>query len=128
VAPGITIRDRLRVLLPSDPDNYYRLRDIVPAERVADLGRAKIVISEFHAFQLREKVKAPKLTEELAGERPAVFTETVDEMVRRSRACAPRSVAPSPEEPRRRFTTRLFTADRAILVHLCHTPARGWAL
>lgn len=23
VAPGITIRDRLRVLLPSDPDNYY---------------------------------------------------------------------------------------------------------
>ena len=24
VAPGITIRDRLRVLLPNDPDNYYR--------------------------------------------------------------------------------------------------------
>ena len=24
VTPGITIRDRLRVLLPNDPDNYYR--------------------------------------------------------------------------------------------------------
>src|SRR5205807_8188021 len=24
VAPGITIRDRLRVLLPSDPNNYYK--------------------------------------------------------------------------------------------------------
>ena len=24
VAPGITIRDRLRVLQPSDPGNYYR--------------------------------------------------------------------------------------------------------
>ncbi len=31
VAPGITIRDRLRVLLPSDPQNYYRQRDVVPA-------------------------------------------------------------------------------------------------
>lgn len=32
VTPGITIRDRLRVLLPNDPDNYYRQRDIVSLE------------------------------------------------------------------------------------------------
>jgi len=32
VTPGITIRDRLRVLLPSDDQNYYRLRDLVPAD------------------------------------------------------------------------------------------------
>lgn len=83
VAPGITIRDRLRVLLPSDPENYYRQRDIVPADRVGDLGRAKIVITNFHGFQLREKVKAPKLTKELAGQQPGVFTETPEEMVRR---------------------------------------------
>jgi type III restriction enzyme len=83
VAPGITIRDRLRVLLPSDPDNYYRLRDIVPADRVGDLGRAKIVVTNFHGFQLREKVKAPKLTKQIAGQRPGVFSETPDEMVRR---------------------------------------------
>jgi type III restriction enzyme len=30
VTPGITIRDRLRVLLPSEPDNYYETREIVP--------------------------------------------------------------------------------------------------
>ncbi len=83
VAPGITIRDRLRVLLPADPENYYRQRDIVPADRLGDLGRAKIVITNFHAFQLREKIKAPKLTKELAGQRPGVFTETPEEMVRR---------------------------------------------
>lgn len=83
VAPGITIRDRLRVLLPSDPDNYYRQRDIVPAGLVGDIGRAKILITNFHAFQLREKLKAPRLTKELAGQRPGVFTETPDEMVRR---------------------------------------------
>jgi type III restriction enzyme len=32
VTPGITIRDRLRVLLPSDPRNYYREHDVVPPE------------------------------------------------------------------------------------------------
>src|SRR6202040_3372227 len=31
VAPGITIKDRLRVLLPNDPENYYRHREIVPS-------------------------------------------------------------------------------------------------
>jgi len=83
VAPGITIKDRLRVLLPSDPESYYRQRDIVPADRADDLTRAKIVITNFHAFQLREKIKAPKLTKALAGQRPGVFTEAPEEMVRR---------------------------------------------
>ena len=65
VTPGITIRDRLRVLLPNDPDNYYRLRDIVPAQ-LDQLGQAKIVITNFHAFQLREKVAAGKITKEFS--------------------------------------------------------------
>jgi type III restriction enzyme len=54
VTPGLTIRDRLRVLLPQEPTNYFRERDLVPAEYLADLGQAKIVITNFHAFQLRE--------------------------------------------------------------------------
>jgi len=83
VAPGITIRDRLQVLLPSDPESYYRQRDIVPPDRLCDLGWAKIVVTNFHAFQLREKVKAPKLTKLVAGQQPGVFTETPAEMVRR---------------------------------------------
>lgn len=32
VTPGTTIRDRLRVLLPSDPNDYYRKRDRVPPD------------------------------------------------------------------------------------------------
>lgn len=30
ITPRITIRDRLRVLLPNDPNNYYRERDVLP--------------------------------------------------------------------------------------------------
>lgn len=84
VTPGITIRDRLRVLLPNDPENYYRQRDIVPAQLQDQLGQAKIIITNYHAFQLREKVAAGKITKSiLANGQPSPFTETPDQMVRR---------------------------------------------
>ena len=44
VTPGITIRDRLRVLQPNDPDSYYKTRDLVPADMLGDINKAKIVI------------------------------------------------------------------------------------
>ena len=50
VTLGITIRDRLRVLLPEDPDSYYRTRELLPADMVGDMGKAKIVITNYHAF------------------------------------------------------------------------------
>lgn len=57
VTPGITIRDRLRVLQPNDPDSYYAGWDLVPREYLQDLERAKIVITNFHAFKLRETME-----------------------------------------------------------------------
>jgi len=84
VTPGITIRDRLRVLLPSDPNNYYRRFDILPLDLIPQLHQAKIVITNFHAFLCREKVKAGKLTKELLAQgETSPFTETPGQMVRR---------------------------------------------
>ena len=60
VTPGLTIRDRLRVLQPNDPDSYYQSRELVPADMLADLERAKIVITNFHAFKLRERIDLSK--------------------------------------------------------------------
>ncbi len=83
--PGITIRDRLRVLLPSDPHNFYRQMDIVPSERMAELHKAKIVITNFHTFKSRELGDAGKLTKSiLSAGGPSPFTETPDQMVRRA--------------------------------------------
>lgn len=56
-APGLTIKDRLRVLQPNDPDNYYSNREIVPRDMVEDLQKAKLVITNYHAFKLRERVE-----------------------------------------------------------------------
>jgi type III restriction enzyme len=89
VTPGITIRDRLRVLLPNDPENYYRKMDVVSPERLAELHQAKVLITNFHAFLLREKVSLSKVNKAILqgwkpkdGE-PSPFTETPDQMVRR---------------------------------------------
>ena len=65
VAPGLTIRDRLRVLLPNDPDSYYSGRELVPNDMMGDLARAKIVITNFHALKLREEVDVSKVSRSL---------------------------------------------------------------
>lgn len=57
VTPGLTIRDRLRVLQPNDPDSYYQSRELVPNDMLADLDRAKIVITNYHSFKLRETME-----------------------------------------------------------------------
>jgi type III restriction enzyme len=54
VTPGITIKDRLRVLYPNDADSYYASRELVPPDMLPDIARAKIVITNYHAFKLRE--------------------------------------------------------------------------
>ncbi len=85
VTPGITIRDRLRVLIPNDPDSYYRALDIVTPEQLDRLQAATVLITNFHAFLRREKIQAASLTKKvLAGfEDDDRFRETPAEMVRR---------------------------------------------
>ncbi len=85
VTPGITIRDRLRVLQPNDPDSYYRQREIVPPDMLGDVRQAKIVITNYHAFMRREKVKLSKGGRDfLQGRGPALQTrETEGQMLQR---------------------------------------------
>lgn len=86
VTPGITIRDRLRVLQPNDPDNYYTTRNLVPPEFEGDMGKAQIVITNYHAFVLREKFEGASGTRKLLEGRgePIATKETEGEMLRRA--------------------------------------------
>ena len=85
VTPGITIRDRLRVLLPNDPDSYYQSREIVPADMLSDIARAKIVITNFHAFKPRERMEVSSVGRALLkGRGPDLQTlETDGQMLQR---------------------------------------------
>jgi len=86
VAPGLTIKDRLRVLQPNDPDSYYRKLELVPPDMLADIDRAKIVITNYHAFKLRETIEISKTGRRLVEGRtgPAMKTlETEGQMLHR---------------------------------------------
>ena len=85
VTPGITIRDRLRVLQPNDPDSYYKSRELVPDDMLEDIHKAKIVITNYHAFQLREQMDTNKVGRSLLQGRgePLKTQETEGQMVRR---------------------------------------------
>jgi len=85
VTPGITIKDRLRVLLPNDADNYYRRLNLVPGDLMQDMQRAKIVLTNYHAFKLREKTQIAKGTRAaLEGHGESVLTlETEGQMIQR---------------------------------------------
>src|SRR5438876_7803074 len=60
VAPGLTIKDRLRVLQPNDPDSYYASRELVPPDLLEEIAKLKIVITNYHAFKLRERIELSK--------------------------------------------------------------------
>jgi type III restriction enzyme len=86
VTPGLTIKDRLRVLLPNDPDSYYANRELVPHDLLEDITRAKIVITNYHAFKLRERIEVSKggraLLKGRTGEELQT-TETEGQMIQR---------------------------------------------
>ncbi len=81
VAPGITIKDRLRVLQPNDPESYYQSRELVPDDMLPDLGKAKIVITNYHAFKRKDEVPLNKVQQ--AALRTAPRQESDGAMIRR---------------------------------------------
>jgi type III restriction enzyme len=85
VAPGLTIKDRLRVLQPNDPDSYYMSRELVPPDMLDDIQRAKIVITNYHAFKLRERLDLSKGGRSLLQGRgdPLKTEETEGQMIQR---------------------------------------------
>jgi type III restriction enzyme len=85
VAPGITIKDRLRVLKPQDAQNIYEQLDLVPQDMMDAVRKARIVITNYHAFTLKEKEQVSKLNRQILGGRKGEkrFTETAGEMIAR---------------------------------------------
>jgi len=86
VAPGLTIRDRLRVLQPNDTESYFKRMELVPQDLVGELGKARIVITNYHAFRKRELLDLAKGTRQFMegwrGEQMAT-TETEGQMLQR---------------------------------------------
>jgi type III restriction enzyme len=88
VTPGITIRDRLRVLYPADAGNYYDERDLIPPDLKGAIRQAQIVITNYHGFLIRDAKEIKGVSSNtrkllLAGKTTDPFKETPDAMVSR---------------------------------------------
>jgi len=60
VAPGLTVKSRLRVLMPSEIENYYDEFNVVPIGLKEKLRQAKILIRNWHALQWESEEKIAK--------------------------------------------------------------------
>lgn len=60
VAPGITVKERLRVLLPGEPDNMYDAFGICPSDAMRQkLNQVEILIENWHTLMpLKEQVRS----------------------------------------------------------------------
>lgn len=50
VAPGLTVRNRLRVVDPNSPESYYKEFNIVPSGLLDKLRQGKVLIRNWHAL------------------------------------------------------------------------------
>ena len=51
VAPGITVKERLRVLYPGEPDNFYDYFDLCPSEALRQkLNQVELLVENWHTL------------------------------------------------------------------------------
>lgn len=50
VAPGLTVKSRLQVLNPDNPENYYSEFNVVPVNLIEKLREGKIIIENWHTL------------------------------------------------------------------------------
>ena len=60
IAPGLTVKSRLAVLEPSNPENYYEVFRIVPSSLFDKLRQGKIVVRNWHALNWETDEKIAK--------------------------------------------------------------------
>jgi type III restriction enzyme len=60
VAPGLTVKSRLQVLIPAGPGNYYDEFDIVPPGLIEQLRQGKVLVRNWHVLNWETDEKLNK--------------------------------------------------------------------
>lgn len=61
IAPGLTVRDRLQVLLPDNPENFYQSFVLVDSVMWQELLQAKIEVTNWHTLAPYNENYGPKV-------------------------------------------------------------------
>lgn len=76
VAPGLTVKDRLRVLYTGEPDNYYDAFGLCPSEALRQkLNQAEILIENWHSLMPLKQTERSVVKK--GGESDEAFTRRV---------------------------------------------------
>ena len=120
VAPGLTVKERLRVLYPGEPDNYYDAFGLCPSEALRQkLNQAEMLIENWHTLM---PLKEPERSVVKKGaESDEAFTRRVlgklagyrDLVSSTTRRTTPTASRPSRRSARRRPTAQGFDLDEA---------------
>jgi type III restriction enzyme len=79
VAPGLTVKSRLQVLIPSAPDNYYDEFNIVPHGLLDKLRQGKILIRNWHVlhWETEEKIVKKKSVDKRGAKSDEAYVREV---------------------------------------------------
>jgi type III restriction enzyme len=76
LAPGLTVRKRLEVLLPSEPGNYYELFSIIPPGLEDKLRQGRVMVRNWHVLAPLDPDDGPKVVKK-GAESDEAFTQRV---------------------------------------------------
>lgn len=79
VAPNLTVRSRLSVLVPAGEENYYDVFNIVPLSLREQLRQAKVVIRNWHAlaWDTEEKLKKKRSVDKRGAKSDEAYAREV---------------------------------------------------
>jgi len=79
VAPGLTVKSRLKVLYPSDPQNYYQEFDIVPSDMFDKLrhGRVKVINWHMLSWETEEQLQRKRTVDKRGTKSDEAYTREV---------------------------------------------------
>jgi type III restriction enzyme len=79
VAPGLTVRQRLQVLKPSDPANYYDEFAVIPAGLRDKLYQAKVAVINWHAllWESEKEIKKKRSVDKRGAMSDIAYTRSV---------------------------------------------------
>ncbi len=79
VAPGLTVKSRLEVLVPSAKGNYYEAFDIVPSALLDGLRQGKVLVRNWHAlaWESEERLKKRKSVDKRGAKSDEAYTREV---------------------------------------------------
>jgi len=83
VAPGLTVKSRLKVLYPSNPQNYYQEFDLVPSDMFDKLRRGIVKIVNWHmlSWETEEQIRRKRSVDKRGAKSDEAYTrETLGEM------------------------------------------------